>query len=128
MAATGLDPYRVQAFNTAKASENKIHDDDVARRFGFGGIARIKILLGELPLTVDHGRLVAGELLQKVLQHRDALFHVAFGADGLKRLVFGRSGGNQQMHHLRARAHRCQQKDDQCSSHASPPTLFVPGR
>jgi hypothetical protein len=32
-----LSPYRVEAFNTAKASENKIHDDDVARRFGFGG-------------------------------------------------------------------------------------------
>jgi MaoC like domain len=30
-------PYRVEAFNTAKASENKIHDDAVARRFGFGG-------------------------------------------------------------------------------------------
>src|SRR6266478_5094335 len=27
----------VQAFNTATASENKIHDDAVARRFGFGG-------------------------------------------------------------------------------------------
>jgi acyl dehydratase len=32
-----LGPYRVTAFNTAKASENKIHDDAVARRFGFGG-------------------------------------------------------------------------------------------
>jgi hypothetical protein len=32
-----LGPYRVKAFNTAKASENKIHDDAVARRFGFGG-------------------------------------------------------------------------------------------
>jgi acyl dehydratase len=32
-----LEPYRVQAFNTAKLSENKMHDDAVARRFGFGG-------------------------------------------------------------------------------------------
>jgi hypothetical protein len=32
-----LGPYRVQAFNTAKTSENKIHDDAVARLFGFGG-------------------------------------------------------------------------------------------
>src|SRR5205807_5044808 len=32
-----LTPYRVEAFNTARASENKIHDDAVARRFGFGG-------------------------------------------------------------------------------------------
>jgi acyl dehydratase len=37
MSVAELDPYRVKAFNTAKASENKIHDDAVARRFGFGG-------------------------------------------------------------------------------------------
>jgi hypothetical protein len=37
MTVAALSPYRVEAFNTAKASENKIHDDDVARRFGFGG-------------------------------------------------------------------------------------------
>src|SRR6185503_10167723 len=30
-------PYRVSAHNTAKASENKIHDDATARRFGFTG-------------------------------------------------------------------------------------------
>jgi len=30
-------PYRVRAFNTAAASENKIHDDTVARRFGYAG-------------------------------------------------------------------------------------------
>jgi hypothetical protein len=29
--------YQVSAFNTAAASENKIHDDTVARRFGFRG-------------------------------------------------------------------------------------------
>ncbi len=29
--------YRVQACNLSHASENKIHDDTVARRFGFGG-------------------------------------------------------------------------------------------
>jgi acyl dehydratase len=32
-----LEPYRVSAFNTSKLSENKIHDDTVARRFGFSG-------------------------------------------------------------------------------------------
>jgi acyl dehydratase len=37
MTAAALNPYRVEAFNTAKASENRIHDDAVARRFGFGG-------------------------------------------------------------------------------------------
>lgn len=30
-----LGPYRVTAFNIAKDSDNKIHDDAVARRFGF---------------------------------------------------------------------------------------------
>src|ERR1700736_6398788 len=32
-----LGPYRVEAFNASKASENKIHDDSVARQFGFRG-------------------------------------------------------------------------------------------
>jgi hypothetical protein len=32
-----IAPHRVRAFNTAAASENKIHDDAVARRFGFSG-------------------------------------------------------------------------------------------
>ena len=32
-----VPPYRVRAFNTAKASENKIHDDATAQRFGFKG-------------------------------------------------------------------------------------------
>jgi acyl dehydratase len=31
------EPYRLIAFNTATASENKIHDDTVAQRFGFTG-------------------------------------------------------------------------------------------
>jgi hypothetical protein len=29
--------YKVEAYNTARESENKIHDDTVARRFGFNG-------------------------------------------------------------------------------------------
>ena len=32
-----LPPYKVSAFNTAKASENKIHDNATAQRFGFKG-------------------------------------------------------------------------------------------
>jgi acyl dehydratase len=32
-----IEPYRVSAYNTSKQSENKIHDDTVARRFGFSG-------------------------------------------------------------------------------------------
>jgi acyl dehydratase len=32
-----IGPYRVSAYNTSKHSENKMHDDTVAKRFGFGG-------------------------------------------------------------------------------------------
>lgn len=32
-----LETHRVQAYNTAKLSENKMHDDTVAKRFGFSG-------------------------------------------------------------------------------------------
>jgi hypothetical protein len=32
-----IEPYRVEAYNTAKQSENKMHDDTIARRFGFSG-------------------------------------------------------------------------------------------
>jgi len=35
--AAALAPYTVEAYNTAKVSENKIHDDEVAKKFGFGG-------------------------------------------------------------------------------------------
>lgn len=34
---TSLQPHRLQAYNLAKNSENKMHDDSVARRFGFQG-------------------------------------------------------------------------------------------
>ena len=32
-----LGPYSVAAFNTSRDSENKMHDDTVAQRFGFSG-------------------------------------------------------------------------------------------
>src|ERR1700685_2814875 len=35
--ASRLETYHVRAYNTSKQSENKIHDDAVARRFGFSG-------------------------------------------------------------------------------------------
>ena len=34
---SSMQPYRVEAYNTAKQSENKIHDDAVARQYGFSG-------------------------------------------------------------------------------------------
>jgi hypothetical protein len=35
--ASAHETYRVSAYNTSKLSENKIHDDAVARKFGFSG-------------------------------------------------------------------------------------------
>ena len=32
-----LETWRLQAYNTAKQSENKMHDDTVAKKFGFSG-------------------------------------------------------------------------------------------
>ena len=37
MPQSPLGPYQIDAFNTAKDSDNKIHDDAVARRLGFSG-------------------------------------------------------------------------------------------
>ncbi|MGH7046253.1 MAG: hypothetical protein ACREE2_07670, partial [Stellaceae bacterium] len=37
MTESAVDRYEVTAFNTAKDSENRMHDDTVARRFGFAG-------------------------------------------------------------------------------------------
>jgi hypothetical protein len=55
MAETHLGPYRVAAYNTAQASENKIHDDSVASRFGFrGGLvpgAEIYAYMTHLPVV-----------------------------------------------------------------------------
>src|SRR5215469_8553806 len=34
---TGPQTHRVSAYNTSKCSENKIHDDTVARKYGFSG-------------------------------------------------------------------------------------------
>ena len=34
---TQMEPHRVLAYNTSKFSENKIHDDTVARKYGFSG-------------------------------------------------------------------------------------------
>jgi hypothetical protein len=49
-----IPPYHVRAFNTSKASENKIHDDATAKRFGFksgfvGGV-NVYAYMTHLPL------------------------------------------------------------------------------
>src|SRR5436309_11284794 len=35
--ASRIEPYRVSAYNTSRHSENKMHDDTVAKRYGFSG-------------------------------------------------------------------------------------------
>src|SRR5512138_3422442 len=35
--ASRIEPYQVSAYNTSKHSENKMHDDTVAKRYGFVG-------------------------------------------------------------------------------------------
>src|SRR5882757_1456788 len=49
-----LEAYRVSAFNTAKLSENKMHDDAVARRFGFSGglVAGVDVMAYMMHLPV----------------------------------------------------------------------------
>ncbi|MGJ4925672.1 hypothetical protein ACQR1I_10155 [Bradyrhizobium sp. HKCCYLS2038] len=51
-----LAPYAVEAFNTAKQSENKMHDDSVARRFGFAGglVPGVEVLAYMLHQPVAH--------------------------------------------------------------------------
>src|ERR1700680_2081489 len=49
-----LETYRVQAYNSSKQSENKIHDDAVARRFGFSGglVAGVDVMAYMMHLPV----------------------------------------------------------------------------
>src|SRR5579872_5959624 len=51
-----LQPYHVSAYNTAKASENKIHDDATARKFGFTGglVGGVHIYAYMTHLPVSH--------------------------------------------------------------------------
>jgi hypothetical protein len=51
-----LESYRVTAFNTAKQSENKMHDDTVARRFGFSGglVPGVDVMAYMMHLPVRH--------------------------------------------------------------------------
>ncbi|MGJ4950200.1 hypothetical protein [Bradyrhizobium sp. HKCCYLS20291] len=52
----GVAAYAVEAFNTAKQSENKMHDDSVARRFGFAGglVPGVEVLAYMLHQPIAH--------------------------------------------------------------------------
>src|SRR5882757_3397452 len=50
-----IGPYRVSAYNTSKQSENKIHDDAVAKRFAFSGglVPGVDVMAYMLHLSVS---------------------------------------------------------------------------
>src|ERR1700751_1539675 len=52
--ASEIETYRVSAYNTAKQSENKMHDDTVARRYGFSGglVPGVDVRAYMMPLPV----------------------------------------------------------------------------
>jgi acyl dehydratase len=104
-----LGPYRVEAFNASKASENKIHDDAVAQRFGFkGGLVPgvdVYAYMTHLPVQrwgrawLAHGTAEC-RLLKPVYDGDTAIVTAAEGAAGLdlrieshgKLCVTGRAG------------------------------------
>jgi hypothetical protein len=87
-----LGPYRVEAFNASKESENKIHDDAVARRFGFrGGLVPgvdVYAYMTHLPVQrwgrawLEHGTAEC-RLLKPVYDGDTAIVTAAEGAVGL---------------------------------------------
>lgn len=54
--AAQFETYRVEAYNTARQSENKMHDDTVARRFGFSGglVPGVDVMAYMMRLPVAH--------------------------------------------------------------------------
>ena len=60
-----LEAYSVVAYNTAKDSENKIHDDAVAKRFGFTG-DNLKVKAKWTATFTEHGIQVPQLLFLKV--------------------------------------------------------------
>ena len=96
----GGEPYTVTAVNTAHASENKIHDDDVARRLGFSGglvpgvdvyaYATHAALARWGRAWLDRGTMdfllkkpvYEGRLASVFSQERDGALHVAVESEG----------------------------------------------
>jgi len=88
-----LEPYRVHAYNTAKQSENKMHDDTVARRFGFSGglVPGVEVMAYMMHLPVKRwGRaflergLIEARFVKPVYDGEEALVTGAEVGDGLE--------------------------------------------
>jgi hypothetical protein len=93
---TSLAAHRVQAFNTAVASENKIHDDTVAQQLGFaGGLVPgvdVYAYMTHLPVArwgrawLDHGEAEC-RLLEPVYDGHVAVATATPSADALELAV-----------------------------------------
>src|SRR6201995_299645 len=88
----GLQTYRVSAYNTSKFSENKIHDDTVARKFGFSGrlVPGVDVMAYMLHMPVAKwGRaflergLIEARFVKPVYDGEVAEVSAAMEADGL---------------------------------------------
>src|SRR3954463_10840501 len=95
-----LETYRVKAFNTANQSENKIHDDTVARRFGFSGglVPGVDVMAYMMHLRVatwgraflDRGLIEArfvkpvydGEMVEVTGEEKDGVLTIAVESRG----------------------------------------------
>jgi len=91
---TSRQTYRVSAYNTSKESENKIHDDTVARRFGFSGglVPGVDVMAYMMHLPVErwgrafleHGLIEArflkpvydGEIAELGAEERDGVLSI----------------------------------------------------
>ena len=90
--STELEAYSVVAYNTARDSENKIHDNTVARRFGFsGGLVPgvdVYAYMAHLPVArwgrdfLQHGTLQA-RFLKPVYDGETAIVSAAEANGGL---------------------------------------------
>lgn len=96
-----LQPYRVAAFNLAKNSENKMHDDAVAQRFGFkGGLVpgvELFAYMSHLPLRywgrafLERGRMAA-RFEKPVYDSETVEVAADEGPDGLSLRLVNRGG------------------------------------
>jgi hypothetical protein len=94
--AGGLATYAVEAFNTAKQSENRMHDDGVARRFGFAGglVPGVEVLayMVHQPVTrwgrafLERG-LIEARFIKPVYDGETAEVHASEAGDGLSLAV-----------------------------------------
>lgn len=101
MATATNSSYLLKAYNSAKDSENKMHDDAVARQFGFtGGLVGgmdIFAYMAHLPIErwgmafLERGQM-SGRFLAPVYDGEDVVATAEEGADGELALLVDRDG------------------------------------